>query len=29
MITRGEGKVIFTALLLTFQGGITVHGYAT
>jgi 2-deoxy-D-gluconate 3-dehydrogenase len=28
MITRGNGKVIFTASLLTFQGGITVPGYA-
>lgn len=28
MITRGEGKIIFTASLLTFQGGITVPGYA-
>ena len=28
MIDRGEGKVIFTASLLTFQGGITVPGYA-
>lgn len=28
MITRGEGKVIFTASLLTFQGGVTVPGYA-
>lgn len=28
MIERGEGKVIFTASLLTFQGGITVPGYA-
>ncbi|HUH46413.1 MAG TPA: SDR family NAD(P)-dependent oxidoreductase [Arenibacter sp.] len=28
MIVRGEGKVIFTASLLTFQGGITVPGYA-
>lgn len=28
MIKRGEGKVIFTASLLTFQGGITVPGYA-
>lgn len=28
MIARGEGKVIFTASLLTFQGGITVPGYA-
>ncbi|HCX23673.1 MAG TPA: 2-deoxy-D-gluconate 3-dehydrogenase, partial [Cytophagales bacterium] len=28
MITRGSGKVIFTASLLTFQGGITVPGYA-
>ncbi|TWU38417.1 SDR family NAD(P)-dependent oxidoreductase [Novipirellula artificiosorum] len=28
MIDRGSGKVIFTASLLTFQGGITVPGYA-
>lgn len=28
MIRRGAGKVIFTASLLTFQGGITVPGYA-
>ncbi len=28
MIARGHGKVIFTASLLTFQGGITVPGYA-
>ena len=28
MITRGSGKIIFTASLLTFQGGITVPGYA-
>ncbi len=28
MLARGEGKVIFTASLLTFQGGITVPGYA-
>ncbi len=28
MLERGEGKVIFTASLLTFQGGITVPGYA-
>jgi len=28
MLKRGEGKVIFTASLLTFQGGITVPGYA-
>ncbi|MCP5118452.1 MAG: SDR family oxidoreductase, partial [bacterium] len=25
---RGSGKIIFTASLLTFQGGITVPGYA-
>ena len=25
---RGQGKIIFTASLLTFQGGITVPGYA-
>ncbi|WP_299874992.1 SDR family oxidoreductase [uncultured Cocleimonas sp.] len=28
MIKRGHGKIIFTASLLTFQGGITVPGYA-
>lgn len=28
MIARGSGKVVFTASLLTFQGGITVPGYA-
>lgn len=28
MIEAGSGKVIFTASLLTFQGGITVPGYA-
>ena len=28
MIGRGSGKVIFTASLLTFQGGINVPGYA-
>jgi len=28
MIRRGSGKVIFTASLLSFQGGITVPGYA-
>ncbi|HWV69392.1 MAG TPA: SDR family oxidoreductase [Chitinophaga sp.] len=28
MIARGNGKVIFTASLLTFQGGINVPGYA-
>lgn len=28
MVGRGYGKVIFTASLLTFQGGITVPGYA-
>jgi 2-deoxy-D-gluconate 3-dehydrogenase len=28
MIDRGGGKIIFTASLLTFQGGITVPGYA-
>ena len=28
MVARGSGKVIFTASLLTFQGGITVPGYA-
>lgn len=28
MVARGSGKVIFTASLLTFQGGILVPGYA-
>src|SRR6478752_9792434 len=28
MIARGSGKIIFTCSLLTFQGGITVPGYA-
>lgn len=28
MVEQGSGKVIFTASLLTFQGGITVPGYA-
>jgi 2-deoxy-D-gluconate 3-dehydrogenase len=28
MLKQGSGKVIFTASLLTFQGGITVPGYA-
>lgn len=28
MIERGRGKIIFTASLLTFQGGVTVPGYA-
>jgi len=28
MVQRGSGKIIFTASLLTFQGGITVPGYA-
>lgn len=28
MLKRGSGKVVFTASLLTFQGGITVPGYA-
>jgi 2-deoxy-D-gluconate 3-dehydrogenase len=28
MIGRGAGKIIFTASLLSFQGGITVPGYA-
>ena len=27
MIARGNGKIIFTASLLTFQGGINVPGY--
>ncbi len=28
MVGRGSGKIIFTASLLTFQGGVTVPGYA-
>ena len=28
MVARGEGKIVFTASVLTFQGGITVPGYA-
>ena len=28
MIARGYGKIVFTASLLSFQGGITVPGYA-
>ena len=28
MLERGSGKIIFTASLLTYQGGITVPGYA-
>jgi 2-dehydro-3-deoxy-D-gluconate 5-dehydrogenase len=28
MLVRGSGKIIFTASLLTFQGGINVPGYA-
>jgi 2-dehydro-3-deoxy-D-gluconate 5-dehydrogenase len=28
MLERGSGKIIFTASLLSFQGGITVPGYA-
>lgn len=28
MVKRSSGKIIFTASLLTFQGGITVPGYA-
>ncbi|GAA6186658.1 MULTISPECIES: 2,5-didehydro-3-deoxy-L-galactonate 5-reductase [Alteromonadaceae] len=28
MVARGKGKIIFTASLLTYQGGITVPGYA-
>jgi 2-deoxy-D-gluconate 3-dehydrogenase len=28
MVERGHGKIIFTASLLTYQGGITVPGYA-
>jgi 2-deoxy-D-gluconate 3-dehydrogenase len=29
MLARGSGKIIFTASLLTFQGGVTVPGYAS
>ncbi len=28
MVQRGRGKIVFTASVLTFQGGITVPGYA-
>src|SRR5476649_1642480 len=28
MLQRGAGKIVFTASLLSFQGGITVPGYA-
>jgi 2-dehydro-3-deoxy-D-gluconate 5-dehydrogenase len=28
MVERGHGKIIFTASLLSFQGGVTVAGYA-
>jgi 2-deoxy-D-gluconate 3-dehydrogenase len=28
MVARGEGKIVFTASVLTFQGGIMVPGYA-
>jgi 2-deoxy-D-gluconate 3-dehydrogenase len=28
MVARGQGKIIFTASLLTFQGGVFVPGYA-
>ena len=28
MVQRGSGKIIFTASLLTFQGGVTVPGYS-
>lgn len=28
MVERGEGKIVFTCSLLSFQGGITVPGYA-
>lgn len=28
MVARGYGKIVFTASLLTYQGGITVPGYA-
>lgn len=27
MVQRGHGKIVFTASLLSFQGGITVPGY--
>lgn len=29
MVARGQGKIIFTASLLSFQGGVTVPGYAS
>lgn len=28
MVERGRGRIIFTAFLLTFRGGITVQGFA-
>lgn len=28
MVERGKGKIVFTASLLTYQGGITIPGYA-
>ena len=28
MVARGKGKIVFTASLLSFQGGLTVPGYA-
>ena len=28
MVSRGEGKIIFTASVLSFQGGILVPGYS-
>ncbi|MEN9362656.1 MAG: hypothetical protein RL095_4191, partial [Verrucomicrobiota bacterium] len=28
MVARGSGKIVFTASLLSFQGGLTVPGYA-
>jgi 2-deoxy-D-gluconate 3-dehydrogenase len=28
MVARGQGKIVFTASVLSFQGGITVPGYA-
>jgi 2-deoxy-D-gluconate 3-dehydrogenase len=28
MVERGYGKIVFTASMLTFQGGVTVPGYA-
>jgi 2-deoxy-D-gluconate 3-dehydrogenase len=28
MVARGSGKIVFTASVMTFQGGITIPGYA-